>query len=407
LLTTEQLDLATWPIFHRMSTRGLLVSIPKLEELLANVRAQMAGQLAVIDAIAGRQINPSSGDEVADWMVGVGLTGKTTRSRKRLATDERSLTGHDHPVLKAVVEYRGLRKLETTFILPVIEMASKTADSVIHPRWRLTKVKSGRPAMEDPNLLAFPSREEMGRKVRDCFIARPGYRMLSCDFSQLEPRMTAALSQDSKLLHIFSSGTDLYDGVKADLGVPSRQVAKTLTLGILYGMMAQRLFEQLVLAGCGTNASPTYDLEACENLIRLWFNTYPGVKVLVNQTAARARQADGWAYTEGGRDRFLPALFLEGRGWPAEKLREEAERQAFNHLVQGTSTERVKHGMLRVNGFTKVYPLLMIYDELVCEAPEDEAEECAATVAALLYEKYRDVELKTTWVVGDSWGQLK
>src|SRR3990167_1526410 len=214
-----------------MSQRGLLVSIPKLEELLANVRAQMAGQLAVIDAIAGRQINPSSGDEVADWMIGVGLTGKSTRRRKRLATDERSLAGHDHPVLKAVVEYRGLRKLETTFIEPVIQMASKTFDSVIHPRWRLTKVKSGRPAMEDPNLLAFPSREEMGRKVRDCFIARPGYRLLSSDYSQLEPRMTAALSQDSKLLHIFSSGIDLYDGVKADLGVPSRQVAKTLTLG--------------------------------------------------------------------------------------------------------------------------------------------------------------------------------
>ena len=394
-----------WPIFHQMSKRGLLVSIPKLTELLVNVQSQMAGQLAVIDAIAGRRINPSSGDEVAEWMASVGLDGKRTKVTKRIATDERSLSGHDHPVLKAVVEYRGLRKLETTFIEPTIQLAERS-DSIIHPRWRLTKVKSGRVACEDPNLLAFPSRDEMGKKVRECFVARPGYRLLSCDFSQLEPRIVAALSKDKKLLEIFRAGRDLYTEVATDLGV-SRQVAKIVTLGVLYGMGGRRLFEQLILAGCGTTASPTYDEEACENLIRNWFNTYTGVKALVRVTVAEARKQGGWASTDGGRGRFLPALFIEGRGWPAGKLREEAERQAFNHLIQGTATERMKHAMLRVDGLAEVYPLLMIHDELVCEAPADSAEDCAATVAALMVEKFQGVTLKTTHVVGDTWGSLK
>lgn len=218
--------------------------------------------------------------------------------------------------------------------------------------------------------------------------------------------MTAALSQDPKLLAIFRDGRDLYTEVAADLGVP-RQVAKIITLGTLYGMGSSRLFEQLILAGCGTNASPTYDMEACAALLDSWFETYAGVKTLVAQTVTAAKANGGWAKTMGGRGRYLPALFIPGARWPESKLREEAERQAFNHLIQGTCSERMKMAMLRVDGLAEVHPLLQVYDELICEVPEEYAEDCAATVAALMEETYAGVRLKSSWTVGDDWGQLK
>ena len=411
-MTTEELDLATWPIFTKMSKRGILVSFEKMDALLCDVQAQMEEQLALVEIYAERPLNPMSGDDVAAWMTTQKMRGKFTHGG-RLSTDERALSQHDHPALNAVLEYRGLKKLESTFILPTLEIAKKDPypemlGGVIHPKWRLTKVRSGRVASENPNLLAFPSRTEMGKKVRACFVARPGYRMVSVDYSQLEPRIAAALSQDEKLLKVYAEGRDLYTEVGADLGV-SRTVAKTLTLGTFYGMGGMKLFESLVAAGVvqGNPPVPLFDLEACEGLLKRWFEVYTGVKRLVQGTVAKARECGGWAYTVGGRGRLLPGLFLTGQGWPCGKLREEAERQCFNHLIQGTGMEMLREAMLRVDSVCpSVHPLLAIHDEMVYEMlAKDEAG--AQDVATLMATEFQGVELKTSYTVGDTWGSLK
>jgi DNA polymerase-1 len=410
---TEELDLATWPIFHRMSRRGLLVSFEKLETLLADVQAQKEEQLVLTEVFAERPLNPMSGDDVARWMVEQGMVGKKTKGG-RLTTDERALLQHDHPALNAVLEYRGLQKLESTFILPTLEVAKRdphpdTLGGVVHPRWKLTRVRSGRVSTEDPNLLAFPSRTEMGKKVRSCFVARPGYKMVSIDYSQLEPRIAAALSQDERLLAIYREGRDLYTEVGADLGV-SRTVAKTLTLGTFYGMGGNKLYESLLAAGVvqGNPPIPLFDLEACDELLKRWFETYRGVQRLVNETVAAARADGGWARTVGGRGRFLPGLFITGWGWPAAKLREEAERQCFNHWIQGTGMEELRKAMLKVDAqYTGVFPLLAIHDEMVYEVPKQDADVIANDLAGIMASKMRGVELKTEWTVGDDWGSLK
>jgi DNA polymerase I len=401
-VTTEELDLATWPIFYRMSKRGLLVSAERLDALKAEVGSKAEEQLELCTALGG-PANPSSGDQVAAWMVANGMVGKRTEGG-RLATDERSLVTHSHPVLDAVLAYRGYRKLEGTFIDPVIEIATRTGGT-IHPRWRLTKVKSGRVATENPNLLAFPSRDEMGRKVRSCFVARRGYRMVSVDYSQLEPRIVAALSEDEKLVSIYANDRDLYTEIAGEL-VVTRQAAKVLTLGILYGMSGRRLEEQLRLSG-----QDGFDLEACDRLIERWFEAYPGVKRLVEETLTKARAEGGWARTVGGRGRLLPGLFLDGAGWPAGKLREEAERQAFNHLIQGTGMECLKQAMLQVDRVVPVdaHPLLAIHDELVYEVPDGEAAERYAHLIAkgCMERTFGKVLLKTSTAIADDWGSLK
>ena len=191
-IDTFQLDLATWPIFHKMSQRGLLVDVGRMEALRDEVSGYITEQEDLIRELVDVEINPGSGDDVAKYMVTMGYTGKKTKGKTRLATDERSLAAHkDDPVIQAVLAHRGHTKLKGTFIDPVLEKAAAPPHT-IHPRWRLTKVRSGRVATEDPNLLAFPSRDELGRKVRSCFVARPDMVMVSVDFSQLEPRIVAA-----------------------------------------------------------------------------------------------------------------------------------------------------------------------------------------------------------------------
>ncbi|HEY5959830.1 MAG TPA: DNA polymerase A family protein [Polyangiaceae bacterium] len=413
---THQLDLLTWPIFHAMTRRGILVSFDRLQELRDDASKQLAVQLDFCrEMIGDPEFNPSSSAQVASWLERERLfTGKFTAGGLP-ATDERSLAKFDHPIVKAILDARGLNKLIGTFIDPVWEIAKRelfrVEYGVVHPRWKLTRVRSGRIACEDPNLLAFPSRDAMGKKIRSCFVPRPGYLFLSVDFSQLEPRIVAALSQDPKLLDIYLNNKDLYTSIAADLGV-SRTAAKVITLGVLYGMMAKRLYEQLILSGAvDANGLPIFDEQQCGELIEKWFATYTGVKKLVNATLAKARQQDGWARTLNGRGRFLPGLFCEGERWPASKVREEAERQAFNHLVQGSGMEMLREAMARVVDWVpQAYLLLAIHDELVLEVPEDCAPECQGMIQNAMETEIGvpvSVCLKTSASLGRDWGSLK
>jgi len=404
-MTTEELDLATWPIFHKMTQRGLLASLEKLEELKIEVLARAEEQLEVTKVISHNQdFNPGSSQQLAAWMAAQGMGGKTTKSHDRLATDERSLSAHKgNPMIDAVLEYRGLVKLESTFISPTIELALKDPVTdmyagIIHPKWKLTRVRSGRVSTEDPNLLAFPSRDEMGRRVRSCFIARPGTTLVSVDYSQLEPRVVAGLSNDIKLRNIYVNNLDLYEQISNDLGV-IRQVAKIVTLGVLYGMSARRLQEQVAMVGV------TLSIEECEALIAKWFRTYTGVNAYIGAVLAAARFNDGWVFTHGGRGRFLPGLLLTGYGWPVNMLREEAERQAFNHVVQGTGMEQLRHAMIKVDKLPDVYLLLAIHDELLLEVPTARID--ITRICAAMEKDFYGVPLKTSWNTASDWGALK
>lgn len=414
---TEALDLAVWPLFAAMEKRGILVSFERLDALKKDVEAQYEESLALLEEFAEEPLDPHSGDKVADWMSRQGMTGKKTPSGDRLATDERSLSAQDHPALDCVLQARGLQKLKSTFIEPTWELAQqdKLSDSlcgVIHPHFRLTKVRSGRVSTENPNLLAFPSRDAMGKKIRSCFVARPGHVMVSADYSQLEPRLVTAFSGDPKLLSVYDNDKDLYDSVAADLGI-IRQAAKIVTLGVFYGMEKKRLHEQLMLAGCveGNPPRPIFDEEACGAMIQRWFSTYAQVKSLVNEVVRKAKQNGGWATTAGGRGRFLPALFIDGHGWPAEKLRQEAERQAFNHLIQGSGMEELKRAMNRVDqNVPDFHMLLAIHDELLGEVEEKHRDKIGEWLKGSMEVTVRDkgrVRLKTSCSIADDWGGTK
>ncbi len=393
---SEQLDLAVWPMFYEMTRRGIKVDMGKLMWLQHEVSMSLAlstGQLP-------EEIEFTKPRTIAAWMESQGLQGKRTKSGP-LCTDERSLAIHDDPDLNRVLECRGLAKLLNTFIEPTMDLVLENGDGAVHPRWKLTRVRSGRVACEKPNLMAFPARDPIGLKVRKCFIARPGHTLVSVDFSQIEPRTVAALSRDPKLLTIYRDGRDIYKETGLSLGI-SRDAAKIVTLGVLYGMEERRLQEQLKLAGM------EYSIEQCEALIDNWFRTYPQVRELANDVCTEARST-GAARTDDGRLRFLPGLYLSGNRWPEGKLREEAERQAFNHLIQGTAQEHMKRAMVRVDGIDGAYPLLQLHDELVFEVDLEKGTAAfwASTLAYKMATVWQGMHLKTSSKAADSWGDLK
>jgi DNA polymerase-1 len=277
--------------------------------------------------------------------------------------------------------------------------------------------------MEDPNLLAFPSRDELGAKVRSCFVPREGFVFVSCDYSQIEPRVAAALSGDTRLRGIYERGEDLYTSTAAALfHIRPEQVtlkrhrlpAKTTTLGVLYGIGETRLYEELVKVGCGEaerdgHWEPYFNAEDCQDLISEWFALYPDVRRLAQQVCQEARSRDGIALTQMGRKRHLPALFLQGSRWPEEKLRQEAERQAFNHLIQGTAQEIIKTAMVRVGAEPNLpaFPLLQIHDELLFETPKFGAGIVASRIEALMSDILLGVSLPAKATIAADWGQLK
>lgn len=428
----EQLDYAVWPMLHAMTARGLRVDQSALDTLQRRAVDRMAAILAELEALVGHPINPNSGVAVAAWMEEEGFEGRMTAKGDRLATNEKALRLHVSPVIDLTLEYRGLQKIVSTYCEPIRAYAAW--DGRIHPRWKPTRVASGRLACgrekpekvvsrwDSPNLMAFPAHDEWGKALRACFVADPGYTMFSIDYSQIEMRNAAALSQDAELLRIYREKRDIYaETVPALFGVPIpdnwreddewktayRLPSKIVTLAVGYGIADRSLFEQLLRMGCGTPDNPRFPLEACDPLIERWFAKYVGVRELGNRVCAGARANEGWVETEMGRRRFLPALFYTGRRYPQSKLRAEAERQALNHLIQGTSQEDCKRGMLAIwplaeqGGFE---PLLQIHDEVVGQTKDPSV---VPELAAKMQSERGGVTLLTEWRTGEKWSEVK
>jgi uracil-DNA glycosylase family 4 len=435
----EQLDLAVTPMFARMEARGLPVDLGKVEELLAEVRELRECRLQETRLLADRDdFNPGSGDQVAAWCEEQWAREKIcgldrlTKSKKRKATDERALSAiqHEHPMIPAILDYRGLQKLEGTFLLPIIEKFGMTGR--VHPHWRLTSVKSGRPSTHDPNILAFPSRDALGLKIRGCFVAPDGYELTSVDLSQIEPRMAAILSGDEWLLDVYRSGKDIYVELAQRLfRLPADKIekkrhrtpTKTVFLGLLYGIGAAKAFEQSIVMGCydivDGRMVPFFTVEQMEELLKGTLDVMPGVAAMIAAVAADVRRT-GYSSTVLGRKRPLPAVWLQGPRWPQAKLREEAIRAGFNHVIQGSSAEVMKRAMVRMEEVglpllrsfdIEVYPLLNQYDEFVAEHTAGYGDVVRATIIEAMEGDTKQfgypIPIVAEGATGQAWSDLK
>ena len=273
----------------------------------------------------------------------------------------------DYPLPKILLEYRGLAKLKSTYTDKLPLMKNPHTDRV-HTNYAQAVAVTGRLASSDPNLQNIPIRTPEGRRIREAFIAPPGYQIVSADYSQIELRIMAHISQDEGLLKAFAAGEDIHKATAAEIfGIPLEQVdqeqrryAKVINFGLIYGMSEFGLASQL---GISRSAAHIY--------MERYFARYQGVERYMQHVREKARQT-GYVETVLGRRLWLPEINHSNGN-----RRQGAERAAINAPMQGTAADIIKLAMIAVTRWLRTEKLrskliMQVHDELVLEVPEEE-----------------------------------
>jgi DNA polymerase-1 len=303
-----------------------------------------------------------------------------------------------------ILEQRELSKLKSTYV-DALPLAVDEKTGRVHTSYSQIGAVTGRLSSNNPNLQNIPIRSELGRRVRNGFIADAGNVLLSVDYSQIELRIVAHMAQDAGMLAAFRAGQDIHATTAAAIyNIPLEQVtkdqrrhAKAINFGLIYGMSA-----------FGLTRSTDLTLAEAEQFVKTYFQKFPGVKRYLDGIRRLAAQ-QGYVETLLGRRRYFPAL--QGRQNPQVKNREE--REAINAPIQGTAADIMKIAMLKIppalkKAKLKAKMLLQVHDELVLECPESELEKTARVVQETMTGAYQlDIPLSTEARYGRNWGEMK
>ena len=277
----------------------------------------------------------------------------------------------------------------------------------IHTSFNQTGAVTGRLASSKPNLQNIPIRSKVGQQIRRGFVARPGWKFITADYSQVELRVLAHVSQDEALLDAFHQNLDIHSMTAAAIyNIPleevvydQRRFAKAVNFGLIYGMGAFRLSRETDLT-----------LAEAEKYVKAYFARFPGIRKYLDDTKALARE-QGYVETLFGRRRYFP-IFKSPSGGRNKQMQIAAERAAINHPIQGTAADIIKLAMLNLhNALQDEYRarmILQVHDELVVEAPEEEAEQIEKLIVEVMSTSFAlDVPLKVDASVGYNWLELK
>ena len=309
-------------------------------------------------------------------------------------------------IIKALLEYRELGKLKSTYVDALPQMVNET-DGRIHTSFNQTGAITGRLASSNPNLQNIPIRSDVGQKIRRGFVALPGHKFFACDYSQVELRILAHVSQDEALLNAFREGQDVHATTAAVVyGIPleevtynQRRFAKAVNFGLIYGMGAFRLARDSDLT-----------LGEAEDYIKGYFERFPGIERYLEDTRQTAKDK-GYVETLFGRRRYFP-VFKGQMGGSNRQAWLRAEREAVNHPIQGTAADIIKIAMLRLHAALaadyKARILLQVHDELLLEVPDEELDAVRPLVIDIMSNAYKlDVPLKVDASIGANWLELK
>lgn len=398
-----------------MERAGVLVDVDLLARLSAEVAETLAGLKTRIVQIAGYEFNLNSTQQLSkvlfeDLRLPTQGLRKTASGHYSTAADvlealrEQDTTG----VIEALLQYRELEKLRSTY-LDALPALVNPRTGRIHTSYSQTAAVTGRLSSNDPNLQNIPIRSDMGRRVRDAFIAAPGHVLVVADYSQVELRVMAHFSGDDGLRQAFLEDQDIHATTAAAVNnIPIDQVtrqqrsfAKAVNFGLMYGMGAYRLARDSQLT-----------LAEAENFIAAYFERFPRVRQYLDEIKRKAA-AQGYLETLLGRRRYFPALQSTDTVRQAEVERRAAEREAVNYPIQGTAADIIKLAMLRLHAALRerkmrARMILQVHDELVLEAPEAEVDATAALVKEVMEAAYPlDVPLRADVNVGRNWGEAK
>ncbi len=389
------------PVLARMEDHGIRVDTDELGKLSVELTARIADHVAAIHKEAGREFNVNSTKVLQTILFeerGLKPEKKTKTGYSTSAAVLESLASGGDALCQMILDYRSLAKLLSTYVDAL--GAHVGPDGRIHTSFHQAVAQTGRLSSNDPNLQNIPIRTAEGRRIRECFVPDPGFVFLSADYSQIELRVLAHFCGEGTLVDAFLAGEDVHRRTAAEIfgSAPAlvtahqRRAAKAINFGLIYGMSAFRLSNELKIPRKTASA-----------YIEHYFERYPQVRTFMDRAVQQA-QEKGYAETLFGRRRAVHGL--DSRSF---NERGAAERVAINTPVQGSAADLIKMAMLRVDRALRaqhpdVRMLLQVHDELVFEVPESKLEEVAALVcqemegAATLA-----VPLKVDWGSGSTW----
>jgi DNA polymerase-1 len=384
LLTVyETLERGMPAVLADMELEGIRVDPDRLRRLSHEFGMKMVELEATAHELAGRPFNLGSPKQIGDILFGeMALPGGKKTATGQFATDasileELALT-HDLP--RTLLDWRQLSKLKGTYT-DALSAAADPATNRVHTSYQLAAATTGRLASSDPNLQNIPVRNEIGRQIRQAFVAAPGNVLISADYSQIELRLLAHIGDIPELKRAFKAGLDIHAATASEMfGVPvegmpaeTRRRAKAINFGIVYGISAFGLANQL---GIDQGEAGAY--------IKTYFERFPGIRAYMDKTRAEVREA-GFVSTIFGRRIHIPAIQSKSA---AE--RQFGERAAINAPIQGAAADIIRRAMMRMHvalgdaGLSDVKMLLQVHDELVFEAPRERAEEAMAVIRPVM-----------------------
>ena len=370
----QDIECPLLPVLVRMEMEGIAIDPAALVEIGGQLQQRIDELTKSIAAHAGRPFNLNSPKQLGEILfTELGLADKAKKTKTgQFKTDEQTLAtfAGKHPIIDEILEYREATKLKGTYLDALPGHIVKETGR-IHTQFHQLVAATGRLASTDPNLQNIPVRSALGKQIRKAFVPRDGFTLLSCDYSQIELRVMAALAKDASMIDAFRENRDIHTATAAKVwGVAESEVtreqrsgAKMVNFGIIYGISAFGLSQRLAIPRG----------EAAE-IIDNYFKQYPAIKEFMDRTIAEARES-GYVETLAGRRRYFPDLTS---GNPT--IRGNAERAAINTPIQGSAADMIKLAMIRIDALLRETPyqtkmLLQVHDELVFDLAPDEQEE--------------------------------
>ncbi|OHB14997.1 MAG: hypothetical protein A2431_03035 [Candidatus Zambryskibacteria bacterium RIFOXYC1_FULL_39_10] len=408
----EEIEKPLLPIIEKMEKRGVLIDSKFLNDLNKNYSKQLKEIEKKVWQEAGTEFNVSSPKQLGEILFD--KLGLTVKYQKKTSTGAKSTKESElqkmkdlHPIIPLILEYRELSKLVSTYIEPIPKMVDESGR--LHAKFIQSGTTTGRMASSNPNLQNIPIGSENGKVIRNAFLATKGFDLVAFDYSQIELRIAAFLSQDSKLIEIFKSGKDIHSAVASEVfGVRESEVtkdmrrqAKVINFGILYGMGVNALTQNL-----GS------DRKTAQEFYNTYFEKFNGLAKYLDNTKSEAEKL-GYTKTFFGRRRYF-----EGLKSKLPFIKAAAERMAINAPIQGTSADIIKIAMKKVDDYIvqnkledKVYLILQIHDELIFEIESGKINEVLSKIKEIMQniiplDKISGVPIIVNSATGPNWGEM-
>ncbi|HEV7395131.1 MAG TPA: DNA polymerase I [Pyrinomonadaceae bacterium] len=400
----SEVELPLAPLLYRMERAGLKVDRRVLSDLSAFLGQELARLTTEIYKLAGHEFNVGSPKQVGEVLEDLNIASGRKTSTGRVSTSKAVLEelAQTYELPRLIIEYRELDKLKSVYTDALPHQIAP--DGRIHCQLNQTVAATGRLSASEPNLQNIPIRSELGRRIRRAFVAEKGHKIISADYSQLELRLLAHITQDPVMLEAFQNGDDIHDrtarlvfGAKTPAELKeARRFAKIVNFAIAYAIEPWGLSQRVGISR-----------DEAKKVIKDYYDTYKGVRRYMEEVPLRARE-HGYVRSIYGRIRPLQGISDRNAN-----IRKAAEREAINMPIQGTASDIVKIAMLHVDEEFKrekiqARMLMQVHDELLVEAPDSEVDH----VAAILKQRMEaavtlDVPLIADVGIGDNWMDAK